>query len=378
MAEVRGTPAAGEITDVVSSDGEFLGRGYYNPQSRIAVRVLTWRDEPVDREWWIGRLRRAIESRRHGTAGDDDGDARAERLVNAEGDRLPGLIVDRYGPWIVLQALTLGIERRKLLLAELLRELLSPRGVYERSDVPARDREGLERRAGVLLGETPPPRVAIKEHGLELLVDVRRGHKTGAYLDQRGNRLLVQEHVRRHPRRESLTVLNLFSYSGSFGLHALYAGAARVVSVDSSREALELGEECLRHARLPEDRCELIEGNVFELARDYAAASRLHDVVVLDPPKFAHGRGQVARAARGYKDVNLHALRCVEPGGLLMTFSCSAAIDPELFGKIVSGALVDSGREAQVLARLQAAPDHPVALTCPEGAYLKGLLLRVH
>jgi len=364
IGRVEGDPRPGGIVDVVDAGGAFLARGYYNPASQIVVRLLTWDDETIGAAWWRDRIERSVGLR-------DGLEGNAARLIHAENDFLPGLVVDRYGDWLVLQALTLGVECRKQEIAGTLLEVTGARGVWERSDVAARAKEGLEPFRGPLSGEPPPSRIEIVEGEVRMLVDVRRGHKTGAYLDQRPNRLLLGERARG-------AVLNLFGYTGGFGLHALRGGADRVVSVDSSREALELAEDNRALNGLEEERFEQIEGNVFELLRDWAAGrEQRFDVVVLDPPKFAATRKQVDRAARGYKDLNLHAARCVSPGGLMMTFSCSGAVDERLFRQIVFGALADAGREAQILARLGPGEDHPEALSFPEGAYLKGLLLRV-
>ncbi|MBE2268159.1 MAG: class I SAM-dependent rRNA methyltransferase [Anaerolinea sp.] len=373
IAEVKGSPAPGDIVDVVSSKGKFLARGYWNAQSQIQVRILTWRDEPVDDTWWFNALQRAISVR-------PGGDSRADmkRLVNAENDYLPGLVVDRYGEWLVLQALTLGVDIRKARIAEMLRELVKPLGVYERSDVDVRRKEGLGEVTGVLSGDEPPALIEVDEFGRKLLIDVRKGHKTGYYLDQADNRRLFLDLVKRlsdeHARE--LDVLNLFSYTGSFSLHALPYG--RAANIDASRDALELAEQ-ITQANFPDrdDLAEYILADVFEYLRDTVDRHIQYDLVVLDPPKFAHNAQQVDKAARGYKDLNLNAFKVIAPGGYLLTFSCSGAITRDLFQKIVFGALADTGRQAQIVRHLSQAEDHPVALTFPEGEYLKGLLLRV-
>ena len=373
IAEVKGSPAPGDIVDVVSSKGKFLARGYWNAQSQIQVRILTWRDEPVDDTWWFNALQRAISVR-------PGGDSRADmkRLVNAENDYLPGLVVDRYGEWLVLQALTLGVDIRKARIAEMLRELVKPLGVYERSDVDVRRKEGLGEVTGVLSGDEPPALIEVDEFGRKLLIDVRKGHKTGYYLDQADNRRLFLDLVKRmsdeHARE--LDVLNLFSYTGSFSLHALPYG--RAANIDASRDALELAEQ-ITQANFPDrdDLAEYILADVFEYLRDTVERHIQYDLVVLDPPKFAHNAQQVDKAARGYKDLNLNAFKVIAPGGYLLTFSCSGAITRDLFQKIVFGALADTGRQAQIVRHLSQAEDHPVALTFPEGEYLKGLLLRV-
>lgn len=377
---VRGGPTPGDIVTVTDHKGAFLARGYWNPKSQIQVRILTWQDEPITGGWWRKMLKRAIKGRdRYIYLHTRD---TAVRLVNAENDFLPGLVVDRYGDWLVLQALTLGIERHKGMLAELLMELLAPAGIYERSDVDVRGKEGLSPVSGVLAGQPPASLLTIIENDFTLQVDIVGGHKTGYYLDQRANRALLKEvcleKAASDTQLQQLRILNLFSYTGGFGLYALGGGAEWVVNVDASREALELAEANFELNRFSPDRAEFIQADVFDYLHDQAAEGALYDVIVCDPPKFAHNAGQVERAARGYKDLNLNCFKLVKPGGYLMTFSCSGAVSADLFQKIVFGALADSRRQAQIVRYLAQAEDHPVALTFPEGAYLKGLLLRVY
>jgi len=368
IARVNGNPQGGEIVTVRAENGKFLARGYWNQRSQIQVRILTWDDEPIDHNWWRKMFTRAINGRKHITS-------TAYRLINAESDFLAGLIVDKYGDWLVLQALTLAIDLIKKDLAELLMELTGARGVYERSDVDVRGKEGLKSSVGVLAGEAPPNPIIVDE-GVKLAVDVYGGHKTGTYLDQRQNRALVGELIYSQPHLT--TVLNLFSYTGGFSIHALHHPQAYVVNVDASADALMLARENMRLNRIDEARAEYIQADVFDDLRARMTANELYDVVILDPPKFAHAQSQVEKAARGYKDINLNAFKLVKSGGYLFTFSCSGAINADLFQKIVFGALEDSGREAQVIRVLGASDDHPVALSFPEGAYLKGLMLRVY
>jgi 23S rRNA (cytosine1962-C5)-methyltransferase len=331
----------------------------------------------VDEAFWRDRLVRAIAGRHVENREVARGRAAAYRLVNAENDGLPGLVVDRYGPWLVLQALTLGIDVRKPLLARLLADLLHPAGIYERSDVDIREKEGLAPETGVLWGEEPPELVEIDEHNLRFLVDVRRGHKTGFYLDQRTNRALVGDWFREDEHAAEREVLNAFSYTGGFAVYALAGLAQRVINLDSSAEALALARRNVAlNGFAPRDE-DFVQGDVFEVLRLYRDQGRTFDMIILDPPKFAQSPRQVEHAARGYKDINLLAFRLLKPGGMLVTFSCSGAITADLFQKIVFGALLDSGRDAQIVRWLWQAPDHPVALTFPEGAYLKGLLCRV-
>ncbi len=369
IARVEGQAQPGDLVEIVDGAGRPCGRGYYNPRSQIAVRILTWDpDEAIDAAFWRRRLEAAI-ARRAALPGLAETDAC--RLVHAESDGLPGLIVDRYGEWLVLQSLTAGIEQRKELLAALLMELLAPKGIYERSDVDVRPREGLADAVGVLAGDAPPPQVGIVEHGRRFQVDLLRGHKTGFYLDQRENRQRVAAYC------AGADVLNAFGYTGGFGVYAGTAGARRVVNLDSSAEALAAAEAHMALNGVPAERVETIAGDAFRVLRTMRDQARRFDVIILDPPKFAFSQAQVQSASRGYKDINLQALHLLRPGGILATFSCSGAIDEALFQKILFGASLDAGRQVRILERLGQAADHPVALTFPEGAYLKGFLCQV-
>lgn len=382
----------GDLVTVVDHKGGFLARGYWNPRSQIQVRILTWQDVPINEDWWRRMLRRAIDGRalqnliQDHYREDDRYFSRAYRLINAENDFLPGLIVDRYGDFLVVQALTLWIDLHKQMIAEILAALLPVKGIYERSDVDMRALEGLKHATGLLWGEEPPLFLQIREGDVHILIDVRNGHKTGFYLDQAENRqllytLLSSTYGGDFPWR----VLNLFSYTGGFGLRALSWNGVSAVSVDSSEDALNLAR---RNIELnisegiinPEkgSEYELIQADAFDYLREAVRREEQFDVIICDPPKFAHNKQQVERATRGYKDLNLHCFRLIKPGGYLMTFSCSGAISADLFQKVVFGALADSGRQAQIIRHLGPAEDHPVALTFPEGAYLKGLLLRVY
>lgn len=387
----------GDIVTVVKSDGSFLARGYWNPKSQIQVRILTWHDEPIDDDWWRRMLRRAFDARLDTYDVHQNWLRMPCRLVNAENDFIPGLIVDCYcqenkGHWLVLQALTLGIDQRKNAIAQMIVEvaqnypvLKNPSqiyGIYERSDVDVRGKEGLKQVTGVLYGQEPPPYFFIQDSE-QFIVDIRKGHKTGFYIDQRENRRILRDSVRHSPNLPpQISILNLFSYTGAFGIQA-FDEHIRVINVDSSREALELGEKAITSgnhdlSEWQEEHFEFIQADAFEYLHDAVDRGEQFDIIVCDPPKFAHNAQQVDRAARGYKDLNLNCFKLIKPGGYLMTFSCSGAISADLFQKIVFGALADSGRQAQILKHLGPGDDHPVALTFPEGAYLKGLLLRVY
>lgn len=379
-AIARADPAAaGSTVDLYTSRGEFLARGYYNAKSQIAARVWTLEDRPVDRAFLADRIRRARATREMLGLGFGRADAQttAFRLVNAESDLLPGLIVDVYGDFLVVQVLTAGIALLKAELASILEEEFHPRGIYERSDVEVRQKEGLAEEAGSLAGAAPPPLVEIRENGLAFLVDVARGHKTGFYLDQRENRARTAGLLASFHPDQPAQVLNAFAYTGAFGIAlASVHPRAQVVNLDASADSLALARGNFARNGVA-DRAEYLAGDAFAVLRQFRDARRAFDVIVLDPPKFAYSQGQLNAACRGYKDLNLLACKLLRSGGLLVTFSCSGLVSPELFQKVVSEAALDAGRDAQVLARLGHAADHPVLLSFPEGEYLKGLILEV-
>ena len=361
----------GEIVEVVDAAGAWLARGYLNRRSQIQVRLLTWEQgEEIDDAFWRRRLAAALEMRHALPALDG---CTALRLVNAENDFVPGLTVDRYDDYLVVQAGTLAIDRRKELLAHLLLELTGCRGIVERSDMAVRKLEGLSPATGTLAGSPPPETIDIREDGLLFQVDLARGQKTGFYTDQRANRRRVAAYS--SDRR----VLNAFSYTGAFAVHALRAGATHVTNIDSSVDALSMAETNLRRNGFDPDRqAEGVAGDVFAILRDWIdEPDQRFDLVILDPPKFAQNQGAVDRALRGYKEINRLAMRLLRPGGILATFSCSGLVSADLFQKVVFGAAIDAGRSVQVLEWLRQSPDHPVAITFPEGEYLKGLIARV-
>lgn len=357
----------GDLVQVCDASGGFLATGYLNRRSQIIVRVVSWRsDETVDGAFWKRLLERAVRGRASLV---QDPDTDAYRLVNAESDALPGLIVDRYGRWVVLQCLTLGMAKRREELSALVASVVPAAGIFARDDAEVRLKEGLSLQSELLRGDMPPDRIEVVEHGRRFLVDIRRGHKTGFYLDQRENRKKVASYC------SGAQVLNVFAYTGGFGVYAARAGARSVTNVDSSADALALAEENGgRNGCSPQ---EMVVGDAFQVLRRYREQQRQFDVVVLDPPKFAASQSQVIAASRGYKDINLLAMQLLRPGGVLATFSCSGLVSADLFQKIVFGASIDAHREAQILEHLAQGPDHPVLLTFPESAYLKGLICRV-
>ncbi len=361
--------ADGDIVRVVDETGRFVASGYLNRASQITIRLVSWDEaEPVDDRLLFRRLQRAVEWRRQRFGWPPRG---AGRLVYAESDGLPGLIVDRYAGWLAVQFLTLGSERWRPALTEWLVQELTPEGIYERSDVDVRGKEGLELRAGPLWGAPPPPEVEIEEGGYRFLVDLVRGQKTGFFLDQRPNRQRVAAYS------SGREVLDCFAYTGGFGVYAAAAGASRVWEVDTSAEALRLARRNMELNGLPAPADQFLEQDVFQILRGYRDRARQFDQIILDPPKFAFGQSQIERACRGYKDISRLAIQLLRPDGILATFSCSGVIGADLFQKVVFGAALDAHRDVQIVETLTQAPDHPVLLSFPEAAYLKGLICRV-
>jgi 23S rRNA (cytosine1962-C5)-methyltransferase len=369
VARVEGDPAPGETVLVRSDEGRELGVAAYSPQSQIRARMWSFDGRAlVDEAFLRARLAAAIEARGEMLARVPGG---CGRLVNAESDGLPGLIVDRYADFLVCQFQSAGVERWKAVIVEQLQTLWPCLGIYERSEAESRRKEGLGPAEGRLAGEEPPELVEILEGPYRYLVDIRSGHKTGFYLDQRVNRVRVANYA---AGRE---MLNCFAYTGGFTVPAMQAGAASVTNVETSAPALALGRLNLGLNGLEAAAVQDVEGDVFKVLRSLRDGRRNFDLIVLDPPKFADARAHVGKAARGYKDINLLAFKLLRPGGLLFTFSCSGLIGRDLFQKIVADAAVDATRDVQILEWLSQAPDHPVALGFPEGAYLKGLVCRV-
>lgn len=385
IAKLDGNPEMGETVEIRDAHGHFLAWGAYSPESQIKARVWSWNPQHIiGPDLFYPRLVRAM-GLRVATLGEggeqsDSGNytskptlaqlPSAVRLVHAESDGLPGLIVDRYGDILVVQFLSAGAEHWRDLFIEMLLELTDAEHIFERSDADVRQLEGLPARVGPLFG-TPAEQLSITEHGLRFVVNLLEGQKTGFYLDQRRNRLRLRELA------NSKDVLDCFSYSGGFALNALAGDAKSVVAVDTSSEALELARENVELNSLPMEKVEWLQEDVFKQLRKFRDEGRQFDLVVLDPPKFAPTSSLVQQATRGYKDINLLAFKLLRPGGILMTFSCSGGVSPELFQKIVAWAALDAGVNAHIISHLEQSPDHPVNLSFPEGAYLKGLVIRV-
>ena len=367
---VAGDVQPGDTVDIIAANGRWLARAAYSPRSQIRARVWTFdRAETIDRQFFERQLQRAFGLRQPILRGDD---TNACRLVCGESDGLPGLIVDRYDRWLVGQFLATGAEKWKAAIVDCIAQMIPGcQGIFERSDVDVRKKEGLEEVTGHLWGEDPPDQIDIVENGCGYLVDVRNGHKTGFYLDQRDNRAWVAAYA------AGTDMLNCFAYTGGFAVAALRAGAARVVNIDASAGALDLARRHLSINGLDDKPVEYETGDVFNLLRQYQAAGRHFDLIVLDPPKFVKSKGDLLRASRGYKDINRLAFALLRPGGTLFTFSCSGLMGRDLFQKIVADAALDAGRRAVILRWLSQAPDHPTALNFPEGSYLKGLVCRV-
>jgi 23S rRNA (cytosine1962-C5)-methyltransferase len=358
-------PNSGATVELLSFDKQFLARASYSPHSQIRARVWTFEDKPVDKEFFREKIRASLATRYELQV---EHNIHAARLIYAESDHLPGLIVDRYGDVLVLQSLTAGSEYWKEIIVDLLVEETGLETVYERSDADVRELEGLEPKVGILRGKIPELPLTIYEHGLKFLVNVEYGHKTGFYLDQRKNRLRVRELA------QDKDVLDCFCYTGGFTINALAGGARSVTAIDASSDALILAKENITLNDLPADKANFIEGDVFQLLRRFRDENRSFDMIILDPPKFAPTAAQAERAARGYKDINLFAFKLLRPGGILVTFSCSGGIDAGLFQKIIAGSALDAGVDAQIVERLSQGADHPILLSFPEGAYLKGLI----
>ncbi len=367
--KVKGKALPGEPVDIFDHGGRWLARGAWSPESQIRVRVWTFqRDEEIDLAFFLRRLQAA-------QCGRDDLIARqglsAYRLVAAESDGLPGITIDRYNDHLVCQLLSAGAEFHRETLFAALNQLYPGCAIYERSDVAVRKKEGLAQRSGLVSGELPPAEVMIEENnGIKIAVDIQTGHKTGFYLDQRDNRAIAGRYA------AGRRVLNCFCYTGGFGVYALQGGASEVVNVDVSDSALALARRNAELNALDLGRARFEKQDVFKLLREYRAQGERFDMIVLDPPKFAESKAQLDGACRGYKDINLLAFQLLNPDGILLTFSCSGLLSPELFQKIVADAALDAGREAQILERMSQAADHPIATPYPEGFYLKGLVVR--
>lgn len=369
IQRLQGHADHGETVQVHAADGRFLGHAAYTAHSQIAARVWSWNEaEKIDANFFHRKISTALAAR---AALDIAAASNGMRLIHGESDGLPGLIVDRYGDVVVMQCGSAGADHWRDTIADVLYELCRPAAIYERSDSDGRELEGLPIRNGLLRGALPE-QTEVLEHGLRFAVDIANGQKTGFYLDQRDNRFLTGMHAR------DKEVLNCFCYTGGFSLYALRNGAKSVLSMDASQEALDLARNNVLLNQLDATKAEWQCADVFAALRKLRDQNRKFDLIILDPPKFAPTAAFAEKAARGYKDINLLGFKLLRPGGLLFTYSCSGGISDDLFQKIIAGAALDAGVEAQIVKKLHASADHPVLLNFPEGAYLKGLLLRVN
>ena len=361
IARVTGKHKPGDIVDVVADNGQFLARAMYNPISQISLRILTWKDEPVDENFIRGRVRRALDYRRRFA------DLGSCRLIFAESDGLPAFIADSFSDTIVIQSLALGIEQFKETIVDALCEELHPAGVWERSDVPVREKEGLTQQAALLRG-TVPDRVEFSENGLRFLVDVKQGQKTGYFLDQKENRAAIAPFV------PGGRVLDCFTHTGSFALHAAKYGAADITGVDVSQSACAMAAE---NAALNGMSITWREANVFDLLRSEQEAGAVYDTVILDPPAFTKTREASAGALRGYKEINLRAMKLLRDGGFLISCSCSHHILPEAFSAMLTGAARDVHCHLRLIEERSQGRDHPTLPASPETKYLKCFIMQV-
>lgn len=364
VAKVDGEVSPGDIGDVYSKDGYFLGRGHLNPLSQIILRILTPRKEELGGFFFRERISKAVHLREELTRGKTN----AYRVINGEGDSLPGLIVDRYKETLVLQCLTAGMERIKEMITESLVKEFHPQNVYERSDVATRKEEGLAESRGLLYGKNISEFIEIEEFGCRFRANVKSGQKTGFYLDQRENRLLLKR------LSEGKNILDCFCYTGAFSIYGGSGEAREMTLIDSSEEALAMAEDHFGLNQITRIPHQCLRGDVFQIMRNLKGE---YDIIILDPPPFAKRKGNLPSASRGYKDLNLWAFRLLNGGGFLLTFSCSHHMSWDLFQKIVFSAALDSGKSIQLLGRMGHAWDHPIHLCHPEGEYLRGLICRV-
>jgi len=368
IAKIKGKPLIGDTVDVLDSKGNWLAKGAYSPESQIRIRVWSFIDEEIDRDFFLQRLKSA-QSRREFFI--SEAGLTGYRLIAAESDGLPGITIDKYDNYLVCQLLSAGADFHRYTIVSCLQELYPNCHVYERSDVEVRKKEGLELTQGWLTDPIENTSCIIEEHGLKINVDVASGHKTGFYLDQRDSRLAAGRFSK------GKTVLNCFSYTGTFALHCAANGAKEVVNVDVSQPALDLAKSNLALNNLQDKNVSFVKEDVFKLLRRYRDEKRTFDMIILDPPKFVDSKAQLTRACRGYKDINMLAMQLLNPKGILLTFSCSGLLDAGLFQKVVADAALDAKRAVYFVERLQQAADHPISSNYPEGYYLKGLVCQV-
>ena len=354
----------GDLVKVYSHGEEFLGIGYLNPRSQIAVRMLSFKDEPIDLAFFVKRMETAKKLRDNFIPPQTN----AFRWIHSEGDFLPGLILDKYGDYLAAQFSTAGMDALKPIVVEAIKKVFPAKGIYERDDQESRRLEGLEEALVTLNGEEPPDYAEIEEYGHRFVVDIKHGQKTGFFLDQRENRRKIALQT------EGKKVLNCFAYSGGFSIYAAKAGASSVTSVEIQERAVNTMKTNFELNGLKGDQYQFVTEDVFDFLR---TDTNMYDLIILDPPAFCKHKNQVHEAARGYKDINLFAMKRITSGGILFTSSCSTFVDPDLFQKIVFGAAKDAGRKVQIIEKVSHSFDHPINIYHPEGEYLKGFFLKV-
>jgi len=365
---IKGKPANGDVVRLTDSKGGFMAYGFYNDQSRVALRLLEW-DESVEinEQWFRNKVATAVHSRESLL----NANTNTCRLIFSESDYLPGLIVDKYADHLAVQVLTSGIERMMPVIIDELRNILKPESIFDKSDASSRSHEGLETSNVVLFGDEPPANVEVRENGIRYNINIAEGQKSGFYCDQRDNRHVLAAHT------AGKKVLDCFSYTGGFTLNSLKHGALSVTSVDSSALAIEILKENIKLNQLEVSRHTAIQSDVNKQLRAFKDAGDQFDVIVLDPPKYAPSRSALDRASRAYKDLNRLGMLLLKKGGLLATFSCSGAMDMETFKQVLAWAALDAGKQVQFIYQFCQPEDHPVRASFPEGEYLKGLLCRV-
>lgn len=369
LENVKGKPANGDVVRLVSAKGDFMAYGFYNDQSRVALRLLEWDENiTIDEQWYREKVAKAVINRSQILA---DGTTDTCRLIFSESDYLPGLIVDKYARHLAVQVLTTGIEKIMPLIIDELNCLLKPESIFDKSDASSREHEGLETTNIVLAGTHPPDRVEVKENGIIYNINIAEGQKSGFYCDQRGNRKIMASYAK------GKKVLDCFSYTGGFTLNSLNGGAAELISVDSSALAIETLKENIVLNKLDAARLTTIQSDVNKQLRKFREDGELFDIIILDPPKYAPSRSALDRASRAYKDLNRLAMLLLNSGGLLATFSCSGAMNMETFKQVLAWAALDAGKQVQFIHQFCQPEDHPVRSSFPEGEYLKGLLCRV-
>ncbi|MDN3653105.1 class I SAM-dependent methyltransferase [Thalassotalea ponticola] len=369
IQKVIGKPMSGETIDIYDSKGNWIAKGAWSPNSQIRVRVWSFdQNEPIDADFFLRRIEKAKLTRQKTIA---DGGLTGYRLIAGESDYLPGITIDVYNDIISCQLLSAGAEFHRYHILSALETLYPNASIYDRSDVDVRKKEGLELSKGWVSEPLASTETEILEHGLKIKVDVEKGHKTGFYLDQRDSRFATGRYAK------DKEILNCFCYTGTFSLHCANAGAKSVDNVDVSATALDLAKQNHQLNGFDSDNIRFIKDDVFKLLRRYRDEGKQYDMIILDPPKFAESKAQLKGACRGYKDINMLAMQLLKPGGYLFTFSCSGLMDAGLFQKIVADAALDARREGKIIERLQQAADHPIALSYPEGYYLKGLICQI-